>query len=150
MRFLRGLGVGILCFIIVMFVSFVMVGNITEWDVDEEGNLVTIGEVTFDRAMEEVPEWTIITLLAFFGMFIGPLYYWVIEHCEKKEALQQEPIIQPLNNNIIPLLVNLVGMKSQRSVPSVTIKILSNRSSVPTVTKTWFYRKRVEIRLQKI
>lgn len=111
MRFLRGLGVGILCFIVVMVGGFVMVGNLTELDIDAEGNFVTIGEITFDRAMEEVPEWTIITQLAFFGMFIGPLYYWIIEPIREKRRTPRRTYYSTPQQQYYHPPSKLVGMK---------------------------------------
>ena len=94
MRFLRGLLLGILCFAIMMVSGLIVVGNLTEyeWQYDEEGwptEYVNVGEISLDRALDIVPEWTIIFLLSILGMFIGPGYYWILEPILQKRREKQ-------------------------------------------------------------
>ncbi|MHA2247723.1 MAG: zinc ribbon domain-containing protein [Candidatus Hodarchaeales archaeon] len=74
MRFLRGLGVGVLMFIMWIFVSIM-------------GALDFIGEhgldAEFDLALMS-PIWSIPLVISFFGMFLGPIYYWIIEPIRKR------------------------------------------------------------------
>lgn len=76
-RVLRGIGVGILGFVIAMFGMFVVMGNTTGFGGEEEFSLT--------YAFQEVPLWTAILLLGMLMMFLGPIYYWFLESILKKE-----------------------------------------------------------------
>ncbi len=74
MRFLRGLGVGVLMFVIWVFASIM-------------GALSFIGEHGIGTEMDLAlmsPIWSIPLVLSFIGMFLGPIYYWIIEPIRKK------------------------------------------------------------------
>jgi hypothetical protein len=74
MRFLRGLGVGVLMFFLWAFVSIM-------------GAFSFIGEHGLDAEIELAklsPIWSIPLVISFFGMFLGPIYYWIIEPIRKK------------------------------------------------------------------
>lgn len=69
MRFLRGLGLGILMFFLWVFASVM-------------GAFQLFGEYGFDTEVDLAnisPIWSIPMVIGFLGMFLAPLYYWVIE-----------------------------------------------------------------------
>ena len=71
MRFLRGIGVGILGFFLFIIAGFVVIGNTI--------GFINNGDFDFSIAMEETPIWTVLMLVGFIGMIFGPIYYWLIE-----------------------------------------------------------------------
>ena len=69
MRFLRGLGIGILMFFIwVIFSVFAAFSFIGEYGLNQELDLALLSPVI-----------SIPMMIGFLGMFLGPVYYWVIE-----------------------------------------------------------------------
>ena len=85
MRFLRGLALGIMMFGLWMVASIF-------------GALNFIGEQGFDQDFELGsinPFWAFLMVVGFFGMFGGPLYYWVIEPIRMKGRSQQQYFAGP-------------------------------------------------------
>ena len=77
MRFIRGLLLAILMFIIFLFSGLVVVVNQRGLNNPDAG-------LDLSLAFQESPEWTTILVLSTFGMFIFPIYYWILEPILKK------------------------------------------------------------------
>jgi len=88
MRFLRGIGLGLSMFVLWVVASIF-------------GAMSFMSEYGFDREFElglVSPLWAILMIVGFFGMFIGPIYYWVIEPMREKGHPKQPyyPSNQPV------------------------------------------------------
>jgi len=68
MRFLRGLGTGAICFFVWVVVSFLS----AMWVIGEYGLFSDV-----DPTLPLI--FSIPMTLSFFGMLIGPIYYWIAE-----------------------------------------------------------------------
>ena len=69
MRFLRGLGTGLLMFLVwIVFSILSAFSYIGEYGLESEFDITLVS-----------PVFSIPMIIGFVGMVIGPLYYWVIE-----------------------------------------------------------------------
>ena len=85
MRFLRGLGLGIVMFGLWMVASiFGALSFIGEQGLDQDFDLGLVN-----------PFWAFLMVVGFLGMIGGPLYYWVIEPIRMKGRPQQQYFAGP-------------------------------------------------------
>ncbi|MFX0125061.1 MAG: zinc ribbon domain-containing protein [Candidatus Hodarchaeota archaeon] len=87
MRFLRGLGVGFL-----MFVIWGAFSVLAAFSIIREYGLGYKGEISITA----IPSIYLIPMvIGFFGMFIAPLYYWVIEPIRERGTSPRQTYLQP-------------------------------------------------------
>ena len=92
LRFLRGLGLGILMFFIWAVASvFAALSLIGEYGLDTDPDFANIP-----------PIFSIPMIIGFFGMFIGPLYYWVIEPLRERGKPPKQTYYQPTQQFVHP------------------------------------------------
>lgn len=82
MRFLRGLLIGILGFFLMIIGGIVAIG--ATYGIEEDI------EIDLGHLFQEAPIWTGLFLIGLLLMFLGPIYYWVIETILSKRKAKEE------------------------------------------------------------